>query len=247
MHIDPSKLRGINIFWKLFEKSDNRSEELNGMINSFLSQIYSSTSSVIKEKIGFVKESVSRLQNFLLSPDESTASKNQIVKSTMTMLNQSFKDYETSGTAMVRVHQSIDKTPKTIKNIIFSSYIVNDDNHPKHMMVNVDESMTVWELMDFVSKKFNLSPLNMRFYRCSNQYKPDITPLMYGMTLQEAQFEDNEELNVMRALHNFEKVPLLNPHTLVLVPEAAAIFSSWFDVFAKPREEYEDADRLTEP
>ena len=51
----------------------------------------------------------------------------------------------------------------------------------------------------------------------------------------------------MRNLNNNEKVALTNPQNNELVPDARLIFEEWFDTFAKPREEFDDADSLTEP
>ena len=50
----------------------------------------------------------------------------------------------------------------------------------------------------------------------------------------------------MRQLNNNEKVPLTNPQTNEMVPDVRIIFEEWFEMFAKPKEEFEDADQLTE-
>jgi hypothetical protein len=39
--------------------------------------------------------------------------------------------------------------------------------------------------MDYVALKFNISPLNLRLYR-DGSYKPELSNLTYGMSLQEA-------------------------------------------------------------
>lgn len=58
--------------------------------------------------------------------------------------------------------------------------------------------------------------------------------------------ENGEEFTVMRNLNNNEKVPLINPQNNELVPDARIIFEEWFDTFARPKEEFEDAESLTE-
>ena len=54
--------------------------------------------------------------------------------------------------------------------------------------------------------------------------------------------ENGEEFTVMRNLNNNDKVPLINPQNNELVPDARIIFEEWFDTFAVPREEFDDAE-----
>jgi len=58
--------------------------------------------------------------------------------------------------------------------------------------------------------------------------------------------ENGDEFSVMRNLNNNEKVPLINPQTCEMVPDARIIFESWFDKFARPREEFDDAETLSD-
>ena len=53
--------------------------------------------------------------------------------------------------------------------------------------------------------------------------------------------ENGEEFTVMRNLNNNDKVPLINPQNNELVPDARIIFEEWFDTFAVPREDFDDA------
>lgn len=50
----------------------------------------------------------------------------------------------------------------------------------------------------------------------------------------------------MRNLNQTEKVPLTNPQNNEMVPDVQIIFENWFDQYARPKEEFEDADQLTE-
>ena len=66
------------------------------------------------------------------------------------------------------------------------------------------------------------------------------------MTLQEAQFEHDEEMRVTRKTNDMTRAHLLNKYTSELVPDARAIFVTWFNKFATRKEEFEDADQLNE-
>ena len=50
----------------------------------------------------------------------------------------------------------------------------------------------------------------------------------------------------MRNFASSERVPLTNPQTKKMVPDVKIIFEQWFDTFSRPKEEFEDADSLTE-
>ena len=52
--------------------------------------------------------------------------------------------------------------------------------------------------------------------------------------------QDGEEINITRRIITTDPVPLLNPHTKQLAPQARAIFTEWFDEFAKPKDTYEN-------
>ena len=132
------------------------------------------------------------------------------------------------------------------------SYLSPRDGQPKYFSFSVDSSMTVWEFIDFIAKKLNLSPRKIKVQRISsntqaaNLKKPEFTAYTHCNTLQEMKVESGEEFTVMRNLNNNEKVPLINPQNNELVPDARIIFEAWFDTFARPRGEFEDAESLTE-
>lgn len=58
--------------------------------------------------------------------------------------------------------------------------------------------------------------------------------------------ENGEEFQIMRNINQSEKVSIVNPQTSMMVPDVRFIFESWFDQFATPREQFEDAAELTE-
>ena len=77
--------------------------------------------------------------------------------------------------------------------------------------------------------------------------KPEFNVYSHCMTLLEMQVENGEEFYVTRHLTAGERVPLTNPQTNEMVPDARIIFEQWFDTYSRPREEFEDAETLTEP
>ena len=126
------------------------------------------------------------------------------------------------------------------------SYI-NRDGQPKFFNFTVDGRLTVWELIDLIASKLNLSPRKIKIQRMSKPYgstqvkKPDFTPMTHCMSLHEMKVESGDEFTIMRNLNATDKVPLINLKNGQLVPDARIIFEQWFDQFSKPKEEFEDA------
>jgi len=147
----------------------------------------------------------------------------------MTMLQAFFEDTEKKGTANIKPHLAIEEEPGYIEEIIISSYIAQE-SCPKHMVLSVNSSMTVWELIDFIAKKYKRSPLKLMLRRDAK--RPAITPYDYCKSLKQLGFESHEEINVLRQPKATNKVPLVNPQTNTLVPEAEAIFGGWFDSYS---------------
>ena len=59
--------------------------------------------------------------------------------------------------------------------------------------------------------------------------------------------ENGEEFQIMRNIsHDRDKVAIVNPQTNEMVPDVKFIFEQWFDTYATPREQFEDAAELTE-
>ena len=131
-----------------------------------------------------------------------------------------------------------------IEQILVSSFIPQQ-NFPKHLVLNVDATMTLWELIDLIARKLDRSPLQIQLRR-SDMKKPELTPISHSKTLADLKFEKNDEVTVLRNVVHQEKVPLINPLTDSLVREVRMIFSVWFDTFSTPKEEFEDAEQLGE-
>ena len=97
-----------------------------------------------------------------------------------------------------------------------------------------------------------MSPRRIKLQRqCNNTQavsykKPEISDEKHCKTLAELKVENGEEFTVMRNVNQTEKVPLTNTANDEMVPDVQMIFETWFDTYARPREEFEDADQLTE-
>lgn len=50
----------------------------------------------------------------------------------------------------------------------------------------------------------------------------------------------------MRNFNSSERVPLTNPQTNEMVPDVRIIFEQWFDTYSQPKDDFEDAEKLTE-
>jgi len=76
------------------------------------------------------------------------------------------------GTMCLRQHKSVDKEASHIKNLLFifeNLNEVNVDNAPKFSLLNVDSSLTVWELYNLVAKQVNKSPLSIILHRVKDK------------------------------------------------------------------------------
>lgn len=89
----------------------------------------------------------------------------------------------------------------------------------------------MWEFIDFIAQKLNLSPRKIKIQRSvtTNAHgyspkKPEFNSHSHCLTLSEMKVENGEEFTVMRNLVNNEKVSLINPQNNELVPEARLIF-----------------------
>ena len=76
----------------------------------------------------------------------------------MLILYTFFQDTEKQGTASIRPHCALDTESFQIENILITSYLNTSPNHPKHLLLNVPSTMTVWELIDYIAKKTDKSP-----------------------------------------------------------------------------------------
>ena len=197
----PNQLRGVHVIWLMFQACNMRDLDLKAHIINFLSLIYQSISRLLlnqKTEIyeQFTEESLTKLQAVLADNTIDQAVKNDFVSNTMMMLKTSFQDTEKSGTACLRPHCAIDRPPKLIEQILVSSYIPTT-GCPKHIMLSVDASMTLWELIDLVARRLDRSPLKIQLKRGDNK-KPELTAYRHCQSLAELGFEKNEEVTVMR-------------------------------------------------
>ena len=163
----------------------------------------------------------------------------------------SLTDTEVTGSAAIRPHFNIDQPHQTIEDITVQNYLTRE-GQPKYFTFSVDSSMTVWEFIDFIASKLNLSPRKIKVQRAANNTmstnskKPEFTAFTHCNTLAEMKVESSEEFNVMRNLNNAEKVALVNIQTQEMVPDVRLIFEEWFDTYARLKEDFEDADQLTD-
>ena len=72
-------------------------------------------------------------------------------------------------------------------------------------MLSVPSNVTLWELIDYLAKLMNKSPLRLLLKRDSN--KPNLISADYCKSLSQLKFESNEEISI-----NFSS-PLINPVT----------------------------------
>lgn len=83
--------------------------------------------------------------------------------------------------------------------------------------------MTLWEVVDYIAKLMNKSPLKILLRR--DVSKPEITSSDYCKTLSQLKIENNEEITINKAQIIHAQVPLINPLTGLLVKEAEHIFT----------------------
>lgn len=163
MHVPPEELTGIEIIWRMFQVCNMRDIDLKAHIINFLSLIHQSLSRLLIDRKTaiyrtFTEQCLSRLQAVVSDPGLDQSLKNDFVSNTMMMLKTSFQDTEINGTGCLRPHCNIDKPAQLIEQILVSSFIPQQ-NFPKHLMLNVDATMTLWELIDLVARKLDRSPL----------------------------------------------------------------------------------------
>jgi len=92
--------------------------------------------------------------------------------------------------------------------------------------------MTIWELKKIAAKKFNLSPLYIDLKRntTARQVIGDISNHKF---LRDLRLENYEVIQVMKKpIVSMPRMSLLNKKRNELIPEAKAIFKSWFESFS---------------
>lgn len=144
------------------------------------------------------------------------------------------------GTAGIRPHAALDSEVYQIENLLITSYLNTSQNHPKHLLMNVPSNMTVWELIDYIALKTNKSPVKLQLSRSSG--KQEIKSNDYCKSLRQLNFESGEEITAIRVSGTYQRVPLINSQTGLLVREAEHIFELWFNKYSIPASEIEDLD-----
>jgi hypothetical protein len=92
--------------------------------------------------------------------------------------------------------------------------------------------MTIWELKKIAAKKFNLSPLSIDLKR-STTARTTIGDISNHKFLRDLRLDNYEIIQVMKKpIVSIPRVSLMNKKKTDLVPEAKAIFKSWFESFS---------------
>jgi hypothetical protein len=93
--------------------------------------------------------------------------------------------------------------------------------------------MTVWELKKLAAVKFQVSPLSIQLHRHdSKKTLPQFNDIYHHRLLRDMKLESNEIIMVQRkAFVSAARVKLLNKKG-ELIPEARAIFQTWFRRFS---------------
>ena len=108
------------------------------------------------------------------------------------MLLTFFEDCEMKGgSASIRPHNLIDEKVLLISNLIFFSEVYILDK-PKYIVLSIPSNMTLWELIDYLAKLVNKSPLKILLRRDSK--KPELTSADSCKSLSQLKFESNEEI-----------------------------------------------------
>jgi hypothetical protein len=63
------------------------------------------------------------------------------------------------GTAGIRPHAFMDSDVYMVKNLLVTTYLNTTPDQPKHLLLNLPSNMTAWELIDYIARKTNKSPL----------------------------------------------------------------------------------------
>jgi hypothetical protein len=123
------------------------------------------------------------MRSVLEQVDQPAHVKSELVKSTMLILYTFFQDTEKYGTASIRPHKALDTEVCQIENLLFTSYLSTHASQPKHLLLNVPDNMTVWELIDYIARKTNKSPCRIQCSRANG--KPELKPQDYCRSLKQ--------------------------------------------------------------
>jgi hypothetical protein len=83
---------------------------------------------------------------------------------------------------------------------------------PEFVLLNVDSSITLWELVDIIGKHFKRSPMKITLKRMTKD-KPELVIQQLCQSLGEIGFIDNEEIMVKTRPNETVKAILYNSST----------------------------------
>ena len=114
---------------------------------------------------------------------------------------------------------------------MIQNIVTNNKATPKYILLNVYSNMTVWQVKKIVAEKIKISPLRLNLNRLDSKKKA-ITDADNATLLKDFRFDAYEMINAQRKPDiSMPRVLLVNKKK-ELVPEARAIFESWFDKYA---------------
>ena len=100
-----------------------------------------------------------------------------------------FTETEKKGSAKIKTHQTLCTDPYMIRNIVLIPTTVYGP--AKYLVLNVESTMTLYELMALAATHYNKSPLKMFLHRTKK--KENFGTKRFCMTLGDLEIEDNEE------------------------------------------------------
>ena len=157
--------------------------------------------------------------------------KKQFIKSVVDMIKTFLYEAEKQGMGLLRSHLALNRGD-FLERVILQNMISQSKTNPRIVKVNTYSNMTVWELKKLASLKFQVSPLQIQLQRQeSKKNLPQFNDIYHHRLLRDMKLESNEIILVQRKpLVAAARVKLVNKKK-ELIPEAKAIFQSWFRRF----------------
>ena len=144
----------------------------------------------------------------------------------MRMWHNFFTETEKNGTLKLRPHRTLEQEPKTIKNIKLCPWNVSSD--VKYIVLTVESTMTVYELLDMIGKHFNETPVEM-VLECSRiNGGHAIGAAAFCTTLGDLNIADGEEISVRSIYKSYKSPPLIKESTKKLTRRAENVFKKIF-------------------
>ena len=122
--------------------------------------MYSSTSQIVEDKVTQVFTDFTDKCFANMTDPQFDSCRSQLVQHTMSMFDKLFTGVEkVGGTAGIRPHAFMDSDVYMVKNLLVTTYLNTTPDQPKHLLLNLPSNMTAWELIDYIARKTNKSPL----------------------------------------------------------------------------------------